>query len=149
MKVVLKQDVPNLGKANEVHDVAPGYARNYLYPRGMAVPATGGALRALEDLKEDQAARRARLEEHGEAISEQIAAQPLRFTVKAGETGKLYGSITAQNIADAIGDVIHDSFDKQNVLLDEPLRELGVHIVELKLPGGLEGQARVVIEAGE
>jgi len=149
MKVVLKQDVPNLGKANEVHDVAPGYARNYLYPRELAVPATEGALRALKDLKEDRAAQRARLEKHGEAISEQIKAQAFHFTVKAGETGRLYGSITAQDIADSIAEVTGDSFDKRDVLLEEPLRELGVHLVELNLPGGLEGQARVVVEAEE
>ncbi len=149
MKVVLKQDVPNLGKANEVHDVAPGYARNYLYPRGMAVPATKGALRALEDLKEDKAARRARLAEHGGALAEQIKAQPFTFTVKASDTGRLFGSVTAQNIADAIADVTGEDFDKREVLLDEPLRDLGVHLVALSLPGGQEGQARVVLEAEE
>lgn len=149
MKVILKEDIPNLGKANEVHDVAAGYARNYLYPRGMAVPATEGALRALQDIKEDQAAREARLEERGEQLAEQIKGEPLRFTVKAGETGRLYGSITSQDIADAVAEIIREPFDKRNVLLDEPLRELGVHIVKLDLPGGSEGQARVVIEPEE
>ncbi|MGC9398468.1 MAG: 50S ribosomal protein L9 [Anaerolineae bacterium] len=147
MKVVLKQDVPNLGKANEIHDVAPGYARNYLYPRGLAVPATEGVLRALEDLKEDQAAREVRLEHHAEQIAEKLEAQPLTFTVKAGETGRLYGSITAQDVAEALSELIGEPFDKRNVLLEEPLRKLGIHIVNLKLKGGLEAQARVIVEA--
>jgi large subunit ribosomal protein L9 len=149
MKVVLKKDVAKLGKANEIHDVAPGYARNFLYPRGLAVPATEGARRALEDLKEDKAARMARLKNHSEQIAEQLKAEPLNFTVKAGETGRLYGSVTAQKIADAIADVIDEPFDKRNVLLEEPLRELGNHIVELNLEGNLEGQVRVVLEAEE
>ncbi len=147
MKVVLRRDVKGLGKANEIKNVAEGYARNYLIPRGLAVIATEDTLRAAQ--REQQA--QARKAERGRARAEQIAAQlqetPLHFTVKAGDSGRLYGSITSKDIADAISKRIEVSVEKRQLMLDQPIRELGVHLVDLRLDEGVKGQVRVVVEA--
>ncbi len=147
MKVVRRRDVMGLGKANEIKNVAEGYARNYLIPRGLAVIATEDTLRAAQ--REQQA--QARKAERGRARAEQIAAQlqetPLHFTVKAGDSGRLYGSITSKDIADAISKRIEVSVEKRQLMLDQPIRELGVHLVDLRLDEGVKGQVRVVVEA--
>lgn len=149
MKVILKQDVANIGDQNEVCDVAPGYARNYLFPRGMAVPATKGAIKKAEHLREQQKISRAKAHEKSELIAEKIQEESLTFRVKAGETGQLYGSITSQDIADEIEKVIADTFDKRQIVLEQPLRELGEHKIELKLDAGVSSEVQVLIEAEE
>ena len=94
MKVLLKEDVDNLGLAGEVHEVAPGYGRNYLIPQGFAVKATSGAMSQADVWRKKAEARRAQIRAEHEALAAQIEAVTLMFTARAGETGKLYGSIT-------------------------------------------------------
>ncbi len=149
MKVILKEDVEKLGKVNEVHDVADGYARNYLLPRGLAIPASEGALQALKDLKEDQAERESRLKEQAQNVAEIIRQEPLRFTMKAGEGGRLYGSVTSNDIVEAIEEEFDVSVDKRAVQLAEPIRELGPRVIDLKFEGDVEAQVRVVVEPEE
>jgi large subunit ribosomal protein L9 len=149
MKVVLKKDVKNQGKANEIIDVAPGYARNYLIPRGLAVPATEGEIKAAKEEREAVAEAEERRRERGEALADKLRQETFRFEVKAGETGRLYGSITAKDIAEAVSRKIRVDVDKRDVLLDDPIRELGAHVVDVKLGGGVRGQARVVVEPEE
>lgn len=149
MKVVLKRDVKGLGKANDVKDVAEGYARNYLIPQGLAVFATEGVVQVAKQHKLDVEQQAARQKAHAEHIAERLRETPLHFRVKAGEKGKLYGSITNKDVADAISEVLGAPFDKRQVVLNQPIRDIGVHLVDLKLDGGVHAQARVVVEANE
>ena len=147
MKVFFKRDVPGAGKANEVKDVSDGYARNYLLPRGLAVPATKGRVRAAEDHVDNQMQREKRERERSLKIAEQLQETPLRFRVKAGETGRLYGSITSADVAQKLGPLLGMEFDKRWLKMDRPIREIGKHMVDVKLQGGVRGQAQVIVES--
>ncbi|MBN1876337.1 MAG: 50S ribosomal protein L9 [Anaerolineae bacterium] len=147
MKVVLKHDVPGVGKANEIKNVADGYARNYLIPHGLAVVATQGQLKAAKTEAETQAAQNARRQERAQALLAQLSNSPVHFTVKAGEKGRLYGSITSADVAEAIARIIGAKFDKRWILMDRPIREVGTHTVDLKLQGGIRGQVQVIVTA--
>ena len=149
MKVFLKCDVPGLGKANEVKNVADGYARNYLFPKGGAAPATDSNLKAAQVFAETQRAREDRIRERSQHIAEQLNAKTFKFKAKSGETGRLYGSITSADIATAIGRALNISFDKRWIVLERPLRDLGTHAVDVRLEGGIHTQAHVVIETEE
>lgn len=146
MRVVLKRDVADLGRANEIKEVADGYARNYLLPQGLAVRATA---KQVNIAKQKQVSERERQEQQriqSEKIAERLKGQPLRFKAKAGEHDRLYGSVTAANIAERLGRILEEPFDKRQVDLAEPIRELGIYLVDLNLAGGVEGQVRVVVE---
>ncbi|HNT74327.1 MAG TPA: 50S ribosomal protein L9 [Anaerolineae bacterium] len=147
MKVFFKQDVPGVGKAHEVKNVADGYARNYLIPRGLAVPAASGQVKEAQDYVRTQHAKEDRVREHSLQIAERLKATPLYLKAKSGDKGRLYGSITSADVAEAIGRALGAEFDKRAVALERPIRELGEHVVELKLRGGIRGQVRVIVEA--
>ncbi|MBN2002610.1 MAG: 50S ribosomal protein L9 [Anaerolineae bacterium] len=147
MKVFLKRDVPDLGKANEIKTVSDGYARNYLFPNGLAVPATPGQIKSAQEHTKTQAERQSREKTRALEIAEQLRTTPLRLKAKAGEKGRLYGSITSADVAEAMSRVLGFEFDKRAILMDRPIRELGEHVIELKLKGGVRGQARVVVES--
>ncbi len=145
MKVILTEDVSPLGKSGELRDVANGYARNYLIPRNLAVPAAGGTYRAWQH---DIASREEqRKKERGEAeiAATRIASTTLTMGVKVGEGGKLYGSITAKDIADALarrGIVI----DRHRIDLDEPLRQLGTYKVAIRVLSGMTPEVTIAVE---
>ncbi len=148
MKVLLKKDVPGVGKAGEIKKVSEGYARNYLIPHGLAVPATAEVVKSATKAQEAAARRAAKQRERGEAMAAQLQAQPLRIAVKAGQSGKLYGSITAKDIAEQIAAALGlEQFNKRNVLLKRPLRALGDHEVEVRLPGKVIATLHVLLEA--
>lgn len=149
MKVFLKKDVPGVGKAQQVVTVADGYARNFLIPRGLAVLATEGAVSVARQHAESSERREERTRERSEALAARLADQEIRFSVKAGETGRLYGSITTADIAERIAQVLGHDFDKRWIQLERPLREIGLHTVELKLEGGVRGRVKVLVEAEE
>jgi large subunit ribosomal protein L9 len=146
MKVFLKRDVPGLGKANEVKNVSDGYARNYLFPKGLAAPATDSNIKAAQVFAETKKAREDRIREHSQHIADLLKTQTFKFKAKAGETGRLYGSITSADIATRIGHALNMTFDKHWIVLERPLREVGTHAIEIKLEGGVHAQAHVVIE---
>lgn len=147
MKVYLKKDVPNVGKAHEVHEVSAGYARNYLLPHGLAIAATPTQVKLAQDHQKSQQARLQRIQAKSQQLAARIAGKPLNFRVKAGDKGRLYGSITSGDIAEALEKSLGESFDKRTIVLDRPLRELGIHSIALKLPGGVQGQVQVMVEA--
>lgn len=147
MKVFLKKDVPGVGKANEIKNVSSGYARNYLFPKGLAEPATDGRLRAAEEHQSAQDAREERERAQAQRYADKLKEHTLRFKVKAGDTGRLYGSITSADVADALSRILGVKFDKRHILMDRPIREVGEHRIDLKFAGGVKGQARVVVEA--
>lgn len=146
MKVLLKEDVDNLGYAGEVHKVAPGYGRNYLIPQGMAIKADPGAMKQAEVWRKRAEARRDELQAAYEALSAQIAAVTLTFTARAGETGKLYGSITTAQIADDLNANLGTEIDRRKVGI-EPLRQLGEHKVPVRLSAEFQPELTVMVES--
>jgi len=146
MKVLLKQDVHGLGTTGEIKDVAVGYARNYLLPRGLAVVATPGALKTTQAQQEAQARREARMAERAADLGRQIAATHLEFAAKAGPSGRLYGSITTADIAEALERELGMRFDRRKILSD-PLREVGHHTVPLRLSADVTAELQVTVRA--
>ncbi len=147
MKIVLRQDVPKVGDAGSVQTVSNGYARNFLIPRGLAVVATDGELKVAAHNLAVKERKVARQEELLRSLSDKIDGQRLTFTAKAGEQGRLYGSITASDVATALAAQISEEIDRRRVVLDEPLRTIGEHTVTVHLVGRLRPQITVTIEA--
>ncbi|RLC80380.1 MAG: 50S ribosomal protein L9 [Chloroflexi bacterium] len=146
MKILLLQNVKGLGKAGDVREVADGYARNYLIPRGMAVPATPSNLRKAEHQKRIEEEKMKRLAEDAQALAEAISNLTLTFRVKAGEKDKLFGSITNADIALALERELGRPFNKHKIELEEPIKQLGMYNVPIKLMPGLVSEVRVVVE---
>ena len=133
MKVLLIQDVDNLGYAGDVKNVADGYGRNFLIPHRMAVLATPGALKQAETIRKAAEKHRAQQMEDAQAMANQLANLELVFERRAGETGKLYGSVTSTDIVEAIQARTEIDVDKRKVALPEPIRMLGQQEVSIKL----------------
>jgi large subunit ribosomal protein L9 len=149
MKVLLKHDVSKLGKAGQVKNVADGYARNYLLPQGMAVLATPGAMKQADVLARAEQMRQAKLAADASAVAEGIKQVTLTFTARAGEGGKLYGSITTQQIADELKRTAGIEVDKRKLELREPIRALGMHKVAVHLATDLEPELTVNVVSEE
>jgi large subunit ribosomal protein L9 len=149
MEVLLLKDVEQLGYAGEVKRVADGYARNYLIPRGLVTMATPGAIKQAE--RERQAAERRKAEELSEAqaLAQALDGMSVTFQARAGETDRLYGSITNVNIAEALQEASGLEVDRRKIDLEEPLKELGTHAVTIRLAPGAEAKISVVIEREE
>lgn len=145
MKVLLTQDVYNLGHAGDVKTVADGYGRNYLLPRGMAVLATAGAVKSAERIKTRNVERRARNRADVEAQAAVIGGTTVYLNARAGEKGKLFGSITAANIADELGKKLGAEFDKRKIGLREPIREVGTYSVVVRLATDVTPNITVVV----
>jgi len=149
MKVLLTETVDNLGSAGEVKKVADGYARNFLIPKGLAVPATAGALKQAELRLQAEARRQQQEEVKGESLARTLSQVTLTFQAKAGETDKLYGSITNADIAEALERETGQAIDKRKVELEEPIRELGSYYVPIKLLPDLAPRVTVIVEREE
>ncbi|HHY12754.1 MAG TPA: 50S ribosomal protein L9 [Firmicutes bacterium] len=132
MDVVLKQDVAGLGKAGDLVSVKSGYARNYLIPRGLAVPATKSTLKQQRNLKEAQEQKEERLITEAKNHAAKLQGKTLAFYAKTGN-GRIFGSVTSQDIASKIKSSFHIPVDKRKVLLSENLKELGSHKVQIQL----------------
>ena len=144
MKVLLLKDVYKLGRAGDVKRVADGYGRNFLLPQGLAVLATPGALKQAESIRTRAAASRAVLNQELSGVAEMLSDLVLAFPARAGETGKLYGSITSQMIADAIKE--KTGYDANRRQLDaEPIRTLGEHKVNVRLTVDLVPEITVIV----
>lgn len=144
MKVLLIKDVYKLGRAGDVKKVADGYGRNFLLIQGLAVLATPGALKTVEKIKAKAAVARAALNQEMGGLSEQVNGLELVFTSKAGETGKLYGSITSQMIADAINKKLGSQIERHQVEI-EPIRTLGEHPAHVRLTVDLTPKIKVLV----
>jgi large subunit ribosomal protein L9 len=126
MKVILRQDVDNLGEMGSIVNVKNGYARNYLIPRGMAYYASPSALKAFEAEKKQILKRRAEEKSVADEVAAKIAELQISIPMKVGEEGKLFGSVTSQMIADALGSRGYDYIDKRNIVIEEAIKSLGV-----------------------
>lgn len=144
MKIILQREVEKLGTPGEVVEVADGYARNYLLPRGMAIPATRGAVKHAERLKlahEDHVQKEIVV---AEGFAAELRSSPIRLAWQAGEDGKLFGSITAQHVAEELSKAVGREVDRKKIHLDEPIRSVGTHEVRVHLHP--EVNATVVVE---
>jgi large subunit ribosomal protein L9 len=149
MKVLLTRDVDKLGRAGTVTTVADGYARNYLIPKGLALPATESALKQADSFRAVEAKRVDKLHQEATALAERLAGVSVSFKARAGEKDKLYGSITSADIAAALAEEIGVEIDKRKIELGEPLRELGTHQVTVRLAAELTPQVTVIVEREE
>jgi large subunit ribosomal protein L9 len=145
LKVILTSDVEKLGKSGELKEVAEGFARNFLLARKLAVPATGGAFRAWQHDIASREEKRKREHEDAEVAAQRISSTTLTMGVKVGEGGKLYGSITAKDIADALGRR-GINVDRHKIDLEEPLRMLGTYKVAVKVFPGLTPEVTIAVE---
>lgn len=150
-KVILTQDVEHLGGAGTVQTVKEGFARNYLLPKGLAEIATPGAIKQVQERTEAQERRIRKQEEGMRVLAEQIAGATLYFTARVGDQGRLFGSITAADIATQLAAVVGEEIDRRKVALDEPIRVIGTHRVAVRLVGRLAPEVTVVVvgENGE
>jgi large subunit ribosomal protein L9 len=146
MKVVLTRDVKDLGSAGQVKEVADGYARNFLFPRKLAVPATGAALKQVEAREQATAKREARVEDQARQLADRLKGQPLRIFPKVGEQGRLYGSVTAADVADALAKQIGQAVDKRKIELTEPIRQLGEYKVPFRITRTVTVTLDVLVE---
>ena len=144
MKVLLLKDVYKLGRAGDVKKVADGYGRNFLLPQGMALLATPGALKQSEKIRTEATKKRAVLNNEMGSVAEVINGLALAFGAKAGETGKLYGSITAQDVANAIKEKTGVDVKRQQIDL-QPIRVLGEHKAHIRLTMDLIPEIKVII----
>jgi large subunit ribosomal protein L9 len=145
VKVILTKDVDKLGKSGEMKTVADGYATNFLIPNGVAVPAAGGAYRAWQHDIASREDKRERERAESEIAATRIASTTLTMGVKVGEGGKLFGSITAKDIADALARRGIE-VDRHKIDLDEPLKSLGTYKVAVKVSSGLAPEVTIVVE---
>ena len=144
MKLILREDVENLGKGGDLVDVKPGYGRNFLLPRGLAVVANPKNVRELEHQKAVATAKAAKLKASAEAVAQRLAATPVVLKRKVGEQDKLYGSVTALDIAEAL--VAKGlKVERRQINLPEPIKALGNFEVEVKLHHEVVGKVKVEV----
>jgi large subunit ribosomal protein L9 len=146
MKIVLRDDVEKLGQKGDVVDVADGYARNFLVPRGLALRATSGIQKQADAMRRNRDARDRRDREAAQAIADQLAPT-IQIQARAGEGGRLFGSVTSADVAAAVQAQIGIEVDRRHIALDEPLKELGVSELAVRLHPDVTATLRVEVVA--
>ncbi len=147
MKVILLEDVRGVGDAGSVENVPDGYARNFLLPRKLAILATEGSLRNLEHHRAQIRRRQARESSNAKAVAEQLAQITVKLSAKAGEAGKLYGSITHAEIAEALAAQHNLTIDRRDITLPYPIKSLGQHEAHVRLHKDVEATLRIEVES--
>ncbi|MCH7497780.1 MAG: 50S ribosomal protein L9 [Candidatus Marinimicrobia bacterium] len=142
MEIILTQDVDSLGPVGQVLQVAPGYARNYLFPKGLALRATPANLRKLEEAARLAANRELRERAELGKLADKLAKTELTAQVTVGDDDKVFGSVTSQNIADLLAEKGYD-LSRRDINLEEPIKALGQYDVEVKLGHGVTGSVKV------
>ena len=145
MKVILKQDIKGVGKKDQIINAADGYARNYLFPKNLAVPADSGNMNKKKKKNESNAFRKGEELKEAKAIAEKLNKITLKIKVKAGENGKLFGGVTAKEISEALKKDFGIDVDKKKVLLKEAIKVAGTTRVEIKLFEGVIGSVLVMV----
>ncbi len=145
MKVILKENVPNLGNKGDLKEVNRGYARNYLFPKGLAEEATPQKIKAWEKQKEIMEKKKQKEEEEARRMAQEMQGSTVRFNLKAGEDGKLFGSVTSADIADGLKKQGYQ-LDKRKIELDDPIKQVGSYEVEVKLGPGIVSTVHVEVE---
>lgn len=146
IELILRQAVPSLGKPGDLVKVKPGYARNYLLPHGLAFEATEGNKKRIAAESKARQAREAAERSEAEALAARLGQVQLSFAAKAGEDGKLFGSVTSADIAEQLASKGHD-IDKRKIALEHPIKELGEHVVAIRLPHDVHAEVKVQVTA--
>ncbi|MBI2917578.1 MAG: 50S ribosomal protein L9 [Chloroflexi bacterium] len=149
MKIVLLQDVPGLGQLGQVKEVADGYGRNYLLPRGLAEMATAAALAKAEQLKAKEARLKAKADAELKELGELLEGLKIRLRAKAGAEGKLFGSVGAADIAAELSKQAGHEIDRRRVALEDPIKQVGIHPVTVRLSPEVTPTINVVVEPEE
>jgi large subunit ribosomal protein L9 len=148
-EIILTENVPGLGAEADVVKVRRGYARNYLLPHGKAYEVTPATMRELDNLKKKRAEREARELNDAEEIARRIGKAKLVFTLETGETGKAFGSITAQDIMSRLKNEVGVELDRHKIVLDRPIKDTGEHEVTIKLHHDVTAQLNFLVKAAE
>ena len=146
MKVILKQDVKNIGKKDEIHEVSDGYARNFLFPRGLAAVADAGAMNVARTKSEAKAHHVAEARAEAEALAAKVKDKVVTVKVKGGASGKLYGKVTSKDVAEALSKLIGAEIDKKKVDLPSGIKEFGSYDAAVKLYAGVSAGFKVKVE---
>lgn len=147
MKVILTQDVKGKGKKGQMVEVSDGYGRNYLLPRGLAKEATNSNINVMEGQAASAEFRRQKEIEEAQALSANLKEISVELKAKAGENGKLFGSITSKDVAEALTSQHHIKIDKKKFVLPDGIKTLGTTVVEIKIHAGITGKLRVNVTA--
>ena len=145
MQVILKQDVDKIGRRGEIIDVSRGYVRNFLVPRGLAEMATPGKLEEVRHEMEEAEERDRRMAERASEIAEILNKSVITIEARTGEDERLFGSVTAANIASAIERARDVRIDRRRIRLDEPIKSLGTHQVPIQVHGDVEASVKVIV----
>ena len=148
MRIVLRADVENLGNKGDLCEVADGFARNFLVPRGLAIKATKGTVRQAEAMRRSRAARDARERDGAQEVAARLAGCRIEIRARAGEGGKLFGSVTSSDIAEAVLAQTTIELDRRTIELPEPLKELGAVEVPVRLHAEVAATIAVEVTAG-
>jgi large subunit ribosomal protein L9 len=148
MKLILTQDVAHLGASGELVEVKAGYGRNFLVPQGMAIAATRGAEKQVANIRRARAARTVRDTAHANEIKTALEALAVSLPARAGEAGKLFGSVTAADVVAAIAKAGGPKLDKRSVVIPHAIKSLGSHTVKVKVHGEVEVTLPVQVVAG-
>lgn len=146
MKVILLEDVQGVGEAGSVETVADGYARNYLIPRRLAIPATSGSLKGLQHHRVSIRRRQAREATSAKAVAERLSEITLKLKAKAGEAGRLYGSVTHSVVAEALAAEHELQVDRRAITFPYPIRTLGPHEARIHLHKEVEATLKIEVE---
>lgn len=146
MKVVFLKDVSSKARAGDIKEVADGYARNFLFPKGLASIATQDAIKKAQEQEQGKVRRKEKLQDELSELAKQVEGKELHFTAKAGEKGRLHGSITTANIAEQLSEKVNAEIDKKKIMLKEPLRQLGEHEVIIEFSKDIQAKFKVIIE---
>ena len=145
MRIILREDVPKLGKSGELVTVRDGYGRNYLLPQGLGMLATEHNVKQIEHQKKVIAARNAKLAKDAQSVADKLSSLTLKITRQAGEGGKLFGSVSTRDIEDAAAS-LGVTIDRRKVVIAEPIKVLGEYTVEVKTGQGVVGKLKVQVE---
>jgi large subunit ribosomal protein L9 len=145
LQVILKQDVEKLGRRGEVVEASAGYVRNYLIPRNLAEVATPARLEEVRRQMEEAAERERRMAERAEEIAETLNKSVITIEARTGEDDRLFGSVTAANIAEAIEKARDIHIDRRKILLEEPLRVLGTYQIPVQVHGDVQATVKVIV----
>ena len=146
MKVILKQDIKSVGKKDQIINAADGYARNFLFPKGLAVPADNSNLNELKLKQKSVANQKAKDLENSKKLAEELKDKILKIEVKAGSNGKLFGGVTSKEISVALKEQLNVDIDKKKVLTDI-IKQEGIYTIDLKLLEGVTAKVKVQVIA--
>lgn len=147
MQIILAQDVDKLGLKGDLVSVADGYARNFLVPKGLAITASKGTMKQAELMRRARLDREQRVKEAAAARVATLGAEPVFISARAGDGGRLFGSVTSSDVARAIEEQLDESVDRHDIRLDDPIRSLGTHQVEVRLHAEVNALVNVEVIA--